>query len=94
MHDFRCLKADDMNYPELAEQVRFFKESEKGREIMSKIIEDYGDRRAKESEETTRIETLFDTLKNIMNTMNLNVEQGLNAMKVSDSDRAILIKRF
>lgn len=61
---------------------------------MCKVIEDYGNRRAKESEEATRIETLFSTLNNIMETMNLNLEQGLNAMKVSDVDRDILVKRF
>lgn len=90
MHDFRSYKAEEMYYPELANQVRFYKESEEGRDIMCKVIEDYGKKKSEES----RIETLFNTLKNIMDTMNLNVEQGLNAMKVSDADRAILVKRF
>ena len=30
MHDFRCYNADDMYYSELAKQVRFYKDTEKG----------------------------------------------------------------
>ena len=61
---------------------------------MCKIIEEYGDKRAKESEEATRIETLFNTIKNLMESLNLTLEQALSATKVSDADRAVLIKRF
>ncbi len=61
---------------------------------MCKIIEEYGDKRAKESEEATRIETLFNTIKNLMESLNLTLEQALSAIKVSDADRAVLIKRF
>ncbi len=31
MHVFFCTSADDMNYKELADKVRYFKEDEKGR---------------------------------------------------------------
>ena len=31
MHDFFCTDPDDMNYKELADKVRYFKEDEKGR---------------------------------------------------------------
>ena len=94
MHDFRCYKADDMYYSELADQVRFYKDTEKGRDIMCKIIEEYGDKRAKESEEVTRIETMFNNIKNLMDSMKWSADQAMTAMKISDSDRAILVKRF
>ena len=55
---------------------------------MCKIIEEYGDKRAKESEEATRIETLFSTIKNLMESLNLTLEQALAAIEVSDADRA------
>ena len=61
---------------------------------MCKIIEEYGDKRAKESEEATRIETKIDDIKNIMESLNLTLEQALAAIKVSDADRAILVKRL
>lgn len=40
MHDFRCTDAENMNYEQLATRVRYFKESEGGREHMCKIFED------------------------------------------------------
>ena len=40
MHDFSCTAPDDMYYGELAERVRFFKESEEGVAIMCRAMED------------------------------------------------------
>lgn len=40
MHDFRCTRADEMNYSQLADKVRYFKETEGGREIMCRLIEE------------------------------------------------------
>ena len=40
MHDFFCTDADDMNYKELAEKVRYFKEDVKGVSTMCKVIEE------------------------------------------------------
>lgn len=43
MHDFKCLKSQDMNYPQLADGVRYYKETEGGREKMCKIVEELRD---------------------------------------------------
>ena len=40
MHDFKCLKSKDMNYPQLADGVRYYKETEGGRKKMCKIVEE------------------------------------------------------
>lgn len=40
MHDFFCTDPDDMNYKELADKVRYFKEDEKGVATMCKVMED------------------------------------------------------
>jgi hypothetical protein len=40
MHDFRCTSADNMYYNILADRVRYFKENERGRESMCKLLED------------------------------------------------------
>lgn len=40
MHDFRCKNASDMNFKQLAEKVKYFKEDEGGRGSMCKIMED------------------------------------------------------
>lgn len=39
MHDFFCVRASEMFYPELAEQVSYYKDTKDGVEIMSKIME-------------------------------------------------------
>lgn len=40
MYDFSCTNASNMNYPILAERVRYFKEDEKGVAVMCKAMED------------------------------------------------------
>lgn len=45
MHDFRCTSSIDMFYPVLANQVRYFKETEGGRKIMCKTFEDLAEKR-------------------------------------------------
>lgn len=86
MHDFRSTKASDMFYSELAKQVRYFKETEGGQKKMCKAIEDM---RKKE-----RTETMIDNIKALMESMKWTAEQAMNAMKISDDDRALLIKRL
>lgn len=48
MHDFSCVSPDDMYYDELAERVRFFKESKEGISIMCKAMEDMRNESLKE----------------------------------------------
>ena len=40
MHDFNCMKADDMNFELVAERTRYFKENPEGVKQMCKIMED------------------------------------------------------
>ena len=49
MHDFSTPHADEMYYNELARKVRFHKQDERGIEMASKIVEEYGDQRAAEA---------------------------------------------
>lgn len=48
MHDFRCTSSEDMYYSLLAEQVKYFKETDGGRKIMCKAFEELADKRADE----------------------------------------------
>ena len=41
-----------------------------------------------------RIDILYETLMNLMETMKLSAEQAMSAMKVFESDRAMLLKRL
>ena len=40
MHDFNCMRADDMNFELMAERTRYLKENPKGVQEMCKIMED------------------------------------------------------
>ncbi|MCI8713645.1 MAG: hypothetical protein HFH23_15625 [Ruminococcus sp.] len=46
MHDFRCTSSIDMFYPVLAKQVKYFKETEGGKDIVCKTFEELADKRA------------------------------------------------
>lgn len=86
VHDFRSTRAADMFYSELARQFRYFKETEGGQQKMCKAIEDM---RKKE-----RADTMFNNVKALMESMKWTAEQAMNAMKISEDDRQLLLKRF
>ena len=87
-----------MFYPELSKQVKYFKETEGGREIMCQVFEDLAEKRANERaeevREETRIETLFSSIKNLMKSMKWTAEQAMTAMNVSESDQVLLKSKF
>ena len=62
MHDFFCTDADDMNYKELAEKVRFYKEDEKGVAKMCKAMEDMRNEAVEKDRIKNAIEMLADGL--------------------------------
>jgi hypothetical protein len=90
MHDFRCVDAVDMFNPILAEQVRFYKETEGGRKIMCRTFEELADKRAEEK----RIDTLTTSIKNLMMNLKLSFDQAVQALGVSEGDKNIIAKRF
>ena len=57
---------------------------------MCQIIDDVAESRA----EAERIDTLFNTMKNLMDSMKWTSKQALEAMRVSDQDQAIILKRL
>lgn len=90
VHDFSCTKSDDVYYPVLAKQIHYYKETEGGRAIMCRAVDELAERRAEES----RLDTMCNAVRNLMDTMKWSVEQAMDALRVSDDDRAILLKRF
>lgn len=90
MHDFRCTSAIDMFYEALQKPVRHFKETEGGRSQMCKAMEERIDRERMDE----RREVLYQSIKNLMDNMELSAEQAMKAMNVSAEDREVLIKRF
>lgn len=65
MHDFRCINSADMFYTVLAEQVRYFKETEEGRKIMSETFEELANRVA-ESRAKVMAKAMAETMAQTM----------------------------
>ncbi len=86
MHDFRCLSSSDMFYPVLAKQVKYFKETEGGRDIMCQAFEDLAEERV--------LDEKANLIKNLMETMKWTAEQAMEAMKISETDKEHLMTRF
>ena len=59
MHDFMCTSPDEMNYKELADKVRYFKEDEEGVKAMCKAMEEMRN----EAVEKDRIENAMKMIK-------------------------------
>lgn len=89
MHDFGCKEAKDMYYPELAKGVKHFKE-EGGRERMCEAVEKYAEQKA----ESARLNSLLESIKNLMDSMKWSAEQAMVAMKVSEADKDMILKRL
>lgn len=90
VHDFGCVRSADMYCDVLKKQVHYYKETEGGREVMCQIVEELADKKA----EVKRIETLLDSVKNLMDTMKLTADQAMNALKISTEDQKIIRKRM
>ena len=86
MHDCRCLSSVDMFYPILAKQVKYFKETEGGQEIMCQVFEDLAEKRV--------LEEKANLIKNLMETMKWTAEQAMEAMKISETDKKLLGSRL
>ena len=96
MQDFHQTDPDNMNYKELAEGVRHYKESEGGNETMCEAVENYAKEYAKEYAkvygEEKAIEATAIGAKNLMESMSITLEQALDALKVSEDNKPLVIE--
>lgn len=86
IHDFRCTAPEEMQIPEIAEQVFYYKRTEGGQEAMCRIMEEFA--------EEQREATLIQAIKNLMETLNLTAEAAMNALKISEEDQKKLLKKL
>jgi hypothetical protein len=80
------VKSSDMYCEALKNNVKYYKETEKGQNIMCQIIEDYV--------ENVRINTTLEAVKNLMDSMKLTSEQAMVALKIAEDDRVEILKRM
>jgi hypothetical protein len=74
VHDFGCVRSEDMYCEALKKQVHYFKETEGGREIVCQIVEEFADERADE--------LLVDKIKVLMIKLNENAEQVMDLLDI------------
>ena len=86
MKDFHQTNSDKIYYKELAQGVKHFKETEEGREIMCESVEKYGNDMA--------VMAKVESVKNLMDSMNLSLDQALNALKIQGETREIIAKQL
>lgn len=79
MNDFRCKSVSEMWFKPLADGVKHFKNTEKGRETMCEAVEQYAEKYG----EKVRTEDV----KNLMTSMNLPIEKAMDILKVPNSER-------
>jgi hypothetical protein len=101
MHDFRCKRSTEMFYGQLSDGVKHFKETKGGRKVMCKAVEEYGDMRAAQAAKAAKAEAKavaeeqqIKLIRNLMDTMKITLEQAMNALKISEADRVVLMKKF
>ena len=86
MHDLGCKESKDIYYQELAEGVKHFKEEEGGRKLMCEAVEKYADRKI--------LDKQLEMVRNLMDSMKLTAEQAMTALKFSDQEKAVLMKKM
>ena len=93
-HDFNCKNADDIYYKPLAEGVRHFKETEKGREAMCESFERLANKYANQVGDARAEQTKIDMIKLMMKNMKCTLEEALNAFEIKGKERAIIAKQL
>lgn len=63
-------------------------------EAVEKYAKEYAKEYAKQQAERVRLNALLDSIKKLMDNMKLGVEQAMNVLEISDSDREILMKEL
>lgn len=63
-------------------------------EAVEKYAEDYAEKYAEQKAENVRLNSLLESIKNLMESMKWSAEQAMAAMKVSDADKAMLLKKL
>lgn len=74
----------------MAKQIHYFKETEAGRSIMCKAVEELAEKWAEES----RLDTIVNNIKSIMKLTQWTLEQAMDVLEISEVDKENLLKRF
>ena len=85
IHDFKCRKADDMYFPDLARRTREIKGDQKEVERMCMTIENM----RKETERVTEQRTILRDIKSVMKTFGVPMENAMDALDIPNEERKL-----
>lgn len=94
IQDFHAKTSENMNYKELADGVHHFKETEEGRDIVCESVRKYAEQESKKSAEASRIDTLVKSVKNLMETTSVTLDQVFSNLCISDTDKLIISSKL
>ena len=98
MHDFHSKSSKEMHFKELADGVHHFKETEKGRDIVCesvrKYAEEYAEEKSIERAEASRIGALAQSVKMLMQTTAVTMEQAFTNLGISDNDKKVISEKL
>ncbi|SFC60025.1 hypothetical protein [Butyrivibrio sp. YAB3001] len=92
--DIHAKSSKNMHYKELAEGVHHFKETEEGRDIVCESVKRYAEQYAEAEAETSRINTLVQSVKMLMKNTSVTLDQAFSNLGISDNDRKIISKQL
>ena len=92
IHDFKCLNSEEAYNSALAACIKQYKETEGGRKEMSDIVERYGNKMEKRGMRMGEQMAMINSVKSLMDTMKLTLDQALDALKIQGKERESIIK--
>jgi hypothetical protein len=90
MHDFACTDPNQILHPVLAEEVRYYKETEEGKFHMCALMEKMRNETALKAKAEGKAEGLAEgelrAIQNLMKTMSMSAEQAMEALLIPPSE--------
>ncbi len=87
MHDFSCTSAEEMNYPVLAERVRYFKEDVKGATAMCREVEKLVMEEKRQSLMEGREEGMLSAIRAVMEELSVSLDDAMRILKISEAEK-------
>lgn len=87
MHDFSCTSAEDMNYPVLAERVRYFKEDVKGAATMCREVEKLAMEERMQGHAEGLTEGIITSIRALMKGQSISADDAMQMLQVPEADK-------
>lgn len=110
MHDFKCKRADEIHYRELADGVRHFKETQEGRDTMceavrkfaeewaQEIAEELAEKKAEElvekKVEESKVEERIKIIEKLIKKKHISFEEAMEFIDIPEEERGNLRERL